>query len=68
MPSFVPLVALLPAGAPAYYLGMQRDDRRLLIILLIFIALLAVWAWPDDLSVSTVFSGDPMMPLTHSPK
>jgi hypothetical protein len=47
---------------------MQRVDLLLLIIVLIFIALLAVWAWPDDLSVSTVFAGDPMMPLTHFSK
>ena len=45
----------------AHNLGMQRENLRLLIVVLVFVALLAVWAWPDALSVSAAWNSDPTL-------
>jgi hypothetical protein len=40
--------------------GMRRDDFRRLIVVMVFIALLAVWAWPEGALVGAVFGSDPV--------
>jgi hypothetical protein len=40
---------------------MPRENLRLLIVVLVFIALLAVWAWPDGLPVSAAWNSDPTL-------
>jgi len=42
--------------------GMRESDLRLLIVVIVFLALFIVWAWPDGVPVGT----DPMP--VHSSK
>jgi hypothetical protein len=39
---------------------MQRENFRLLIVVMVFLALLTVWAWPEGVMVGAVFGSDPM--------
>jgi hypothetical protein len=38
---------------------MRRDNFRLLIVVMVFLALLTVWAWPEGALVGAVFGSDP---------
>jgi hypothetical protein len=45
---------------------MRREDFRLLTVVMVFLALLVVWAWPEGALVGAVFGTD-SLPV-HSSK
>ena len=48
---------------------MRRDNLRLLIIVMIFLALLVLWVWPvDTLGLAWPLGTDPVPAATPSPE